>query len=254
MPRRDIPDPYFTSHIGAVAEDAPGGRRYRAAAERIADAIRKAPFIPGDLLPPERELAERLGVSRSTVREAVAVLETLGVVAVRSNHGIEVTAAARSTGLPWRDGAAATPRQQFEALRFAEAALVGTFEGASEPPKAPLALDLAGMQDAVDFEMADYDQRRVGFHCSLAARSPNPVLGRWVRELWMAQEGPEWRRLNGRLSAPEDRRQEIRLLRQLLEGLGSKGVAERRAESYFGFLEGKWFPDRSSEALITGFS
>jgi DNA-binding FadR family transcriptional regulator len=45
---------------------------------------------PGDPLPPENELANRLGVSRNSVREAVKALESLGVLVVRRGSGIYV--------------------------------------------------------------------------------------------------------------------------------------------------------------------
>ena len=41
----------------------------------------------GDRLPPERELASRLGVSRATVSQALVAMEVVGVVAVRHGDG-----------------------------------------------------------------------------------------------------------------------------------------------------------------------
>src|SRR5229473_6782024 len=46
---------------------------------------------PGDRLPPERDLALRLGVSRSSLREAIRGLEMMRVVQVRHGGGIFVT-------------------------------------------------------------------------------------------------------------------------------------------------------------------
>src|SRR4051812_19826426 len=59
----------------------------RKAWEGVADAIRQGAYAPGGRLPPERELAERLNVSRSTLRLALHDLERAGVVVRRPGRG-----------------------------------------------------------------------------------------------------------------------------------------------------------------------
>ncbi len=49
---------------------------------------------PGDRIPTERELSEQLAVSRSTVREAVQLLQALGTLEIRHGSGIYVAASA----------------------------------------------------------------------------------------------------------------------------------------------------------------
>lgn len=56
---------------------------YELVVEQLRRAIHLRRFVPGDKLPPERELARQLGVSRTTVREAVRVLESEGLVQSR---------------------------------------------------------------------------------------------------------------------------------------------------------------------------
>jgi len=46
---------------------------------------------PGDRLPPERELAERLAVSRSSIREAIRTLELIGLIKTRQGAGIVIS-------------------------------------------------------------------------------------------------------------------------------------------------------------------
>jgi len=60
--------------------------------ERLRHAIHIGTYLPGDKLPPERALAQQLGVSRMTVREAVRVLRAEGYVSSRrgSSGGITV--------------------------------------------------------------------------------------------------------------------------------------------------------------------
>src|SRR3954471_22469400 len=53
----------------------------------LADAVSRGRLVPGERLPPERELAGRLGVSRMTVRHALASLERRGLVARRVGRG-----------------------------------------------------------------------------------------------------------------------------------------------------------------------
>jgi GntR family transcriptional repressor for pyruvate dehydrogenase complex len=55
--------------------------------EQIEEAIVVGRLRPGDRLPGERDLAERFGVSRLSVREALRVLERFGVLTARSGRG-----------------------------------------------------------------------------------------------------------------------------------------------------------------------
>lgn len=56
-------------------------------ASRIQALVRQEYFKPNDQLPSERELAERLNVNRSTVREALRMLEVMRVVDIRQGEG-----------------------------------------------------------------------------------------------------------------------------------------------------------------------
>jgi GntR family transcriptional repressor for pyruvate dehydrogenase complex len=56
-------------------------------AEQIVEAIRTTPLQPGDRLQPEAELARQLGVGRTSVREALQKLQTLGIVEVVRGRG-----------------------------------------------------------------------------------------------------------------------------------------------------------------------
>jgi GntR family transcriptional repressor for pyruvate dehydrogenase complex len=58
--------------------------------QKILDTIKRGEFSPDHQLPPERKLAQQMGVSRVLLREAVVALETLGVLEVRKRQGIFV--------------------------------------------------------------------------------------------------------------------------------------------------------------------
>ncbi|QIG39420.1 FadR family transcriptional regulator [Microbacterium sp. 4R-513] len=58
---------------------------------KIREMITSGELEPGDRLPPEKELSERLGLSRNSLREAVKALEMIRVLDVRRGDGTYVT-------------------------------------------------------------------------------------------------------------------------------------------------------------------
>ena len=68
-------------------------RLYERVAEKILLLIQDGVWQPGDRLPPERELAQGFGVSRTVVREAFKVLEAQGVLASMTGSGVYVRSA-----------------------------------------------------------------------------------------------------------------------------------------------------------------
>jgi GntR family transcriptional repressor for pyruvate dehydrogenase complex len=63
---------------------------YQEVVDQITELILQNHLEPGDRLPPERELAEHLAVSRTAVREAIRVLEQRGLVEVKQGAGTYV--------------------------------------------------------------------------------------------------------------------------------------------------------------------
>ena len=66
----------------------PRPRLYEQIVERLTDYIRQEGLGAGDRLPPERELATGLGVSRASLSQALVALEVLGVITVRHGDGV----------------------------------------------------------------------------------------------------------------------------------------------------------------------
>ncbi|GAB1818842.1 FadR/GntR family transcriptional regulator [Herbidospora sp. RD11066] len=75
-----------------MAEQAAGPYRpgYEVAAEQVLELIGQSGLRPGDRMPTEMELAQRLGTSRTVVREAVKILSALGRVRAQKGRGLYV--------------------------------------------------------------------------------------------------------------------------------------------------------------------
>lgn len=88
----------------------------QAAVEKIRQIIDEQGLRPGDQLPPQRELAERLSISRASLREALSALETLGLIRIEVGRGVFLT-----NGKPpdpvaaWRFADLYSPREVYEA-------------------------------------------------------------------------------------------------------------------------------------------
>ncbi len=77
--------------MAVVAFRAPARRRlHEDVAEQLRDAILDGRFAAGTKLPPERDLALEFDVNRTSIREAIKVLEGLGLVSVRQGDGATV--------------------------------------------------------------------------------------------------------------------------------------------------------------------
>lgn len=87
-------EPSIEPRAGALFRPVSAGRISEEIVEQIKLAIRTGQLRPGDRLPPERDLAERFGVSRVSVRDALRILETSGLIEIRvgARGGAYVTA------------------------------------------------------------------------------------------------------------------------------------------------------------------
>ena len=95
--------------LRAVFEPVTPATTFEETVERLGTAIRTGLLPPGSRLPPERELAEQLGIARSTLRQALTTLVQSGyLVALRGRSGGTFVAAEPPLGSgrlreDWRD-------------------------------------------------------------------------------------------------------------------------------------------------------
>ncbi|WP_258046696.1 FadR/GntR family transcriptional regulator [Sphingomonas folli] len=152
-------------------------------ARRLQQSIRLGHYPVNSRLPSERELAELLGVSRPTVREAVIVLELRGVVEMRHSAGVYVVATEPETAASdLTDNVG--PFEVTEARRLFEgeaaALAAGTIEDLELTELEGLLSQMAdnGLDQTIR-ERADRD-----FHLTLARSTRNEAIVSVVQTLW----------------------------------------------------------------------
>lgn len=158
-----------------------GRRLFQDIADKIAAMIAEGSFPPGSRLPGERELAEKLGVSRVTVREAAIALQARGMVRIKTGSGVYVTDNAADAGdeLP---AVSAFELTEARALFESEAAaLAAPIISDSDLAKLNTLLDDMSHDDA-DAEQATASDRE--FHMTIAAASGNRAIIHVVNTLW----------------------------------------------------------------------
>lgn len=156
-------------------------RLFEDIAEKIADMVRAGEFSPGSRLPGERELSERLGASRVTIREAEIALQARGLLRIRAGSGVYVCdlKTEASDELPSVSAFELTEaRSLFESEAAALAAPI-----ISDADLAKLDALLAVMaEDSDDEERSTAADRE--FHMTIAAASSNRVIIHTVQTLW----------------------------------------------------------------------
>ena len=163
-------------------------RLYRQIAEQLRALIEHGEFPAGTRLPPERDLAVQLGVSRPSVREALIALEVEGRVEVRMGSGIYVREA------PMR--AAAVEHEAESPLETIRARALIEGELAAVAARQMKRAQLAGLREAIALmvqESAAGQMPTQGdrlFHTRIAEASENSVLLRVVSGLFDERHNP----------------------------------------------------------------
>ncbi|POR52661.1 FadR/GntR family transcriptional regulator [Bosea psychrotolerans] len=169
-------------------------RLYRQIADQLRGLIERREFGVGSRLPPERELAEKLGVSRPSVREALIALEVEGIVRIKMGSGIYVLdqpASSRKAAQPEGEG-------PFELLKARELIESGICREAAKviTPGDIAALDtILSQMGAGGLSSDELIRLDRAFHLTIAGTLGNGVLVRCVGELFDQRINPYFARL-----------------------------------------------------------
>jgi GntR family transcriptional repressor for pyruvate dehydrogenase complex len=164
-------------------------RLYRQIADQLRALIARGEVPLGQRLPPERDLAAQLGVSRPSVREALIALEVEGVVEVRPGSGIYAIArdaSARSRGVDNAFG----PFEVIRARQLVEGELAALAAGRHGKALVPALRETLTMMedDAARGEVPLRGDRL--FHLRIAEAAGNGPLLRTVTELFDERNSP----------------------------------------------------------------
>lgn len=159
-------------------------RLYEQVIDRLRHHVADGDLRAGDRLPPERELAGRLGVSRASVKQAIVVLEVQGLVEVRHGGGTYLV----------RDSLDAEPVERLverkrrlpDVLEAREALETKLAELAAER-RTPE--DLAAMRAALDHMTEEIESGGHGvegdrlFHAAVTAAAHSALLAEFMRSI-----------------------------------------------------------------------
>lgn len=185
--------------MAAVPVGGPLERRTVAeqVAERILGLVRGGSLRPGDQLPPERDLAVTLGVSRPSLREAMRGLQILGVVKARQGGGAFISSLEAAELLAPLQFLITLDERNVDSLYDVRALVDGEIGRLAAPLIA--APDIQRLHDNIAeqrrlvrdpeaFHVAD-----MAFHRLIFDTCGNPILGRIATSLYVL--GMEYRRL-----------------------------------------------------------
>jgi GntR family transcriptional repressor for pyruvate dehydrogenase complex len=167
-------------------------RLYRQIADQVRGLVERGEYQVGARLPPERDLALQLGVSRPSVREALIALEVEGLVEVRMGSGIYVLPIAEARARPV---SAEGPLETIRARQLIESELAAY--AAAHMKKA----QIAGLRNAVALMQQEVDTGHTPtrgdrlFHLRIAEACENSVLQRIVTELFDERHNPLFEQL-----------------------------------------------------------
>ncbi len=147
--------------------------------DQVVSMILTGNLKPGDKLPPERELCESLGVGRSSVREALKALETLGIIR-RDVRGTTVCAPEENhyPGLSLTAGAASL-EQVCESARIVGIEAAGL--AAERASREHIEKMVKAMRESEDTQKAA--AIHFSFHRALVDAAQNPVLSQMYHML-----------------------------------------------------------------------
>lgn len=200
-------------------------RLYRQISNILIQYIRDGHFVPGQLLPGERDLAKQLGVSRSSVREALIALEISGWVEIRTGHGVYVRQAPPdgSEEPAGEDVGVAYLMEAREVIEGEIAALAA--KNATDDQLADIARVVERMEaEAAAGDMETFHGHDQQFHEMIGAMTGNPVFVEITDMLWKKRKSLHYAKFEQQYSGGPIIRSMCEDHRAILQALQSRNA------------------------------
>lgn len=162
-------------------------RLYHAIADKITNLIKEGVFPAGARLPGERELAQRFGVSRVTIREAEIALQAIGSIEIKTGSGVYVCEDRPSISYELPEVSAFELTEARSLIESEAAALAALNISNDDLDKLDEFIVLMTSKDEDIATKADND-----FHSTIAQATGNAALVHCIKMLWrMRSEIPQ---------------------------------------------------------------
>lgn len=213
-------------------------KTYKLVADQLLELIAAGRLRPGDPVPPERELVENYSVGRSSVREALRMLESRGLIEARGNGTFTVSHARNTLNQSLElllSVAEADLHELFEIRRILEgecAALAAARR--REPDLVRMRAAIAEMESGIGSE-DEYIAADLEFHLTIAEATGNRVAA----HLMHALRDQLHRALGTVYQIPHSAERSLAQHREIIEAIGSRRPDEARAsmQAHIGRVE-----------------
>jgi GntR family transcriptional repressor for pyruvate dehydrogenase complex len=209
-------------------KDKPETHRTMQVVDHIRKLIEDGTLQPGDKIPPEREFAQMLKISRASLRTGIGYLAAMGVMKVRHGVGTFVADGPPDLGKSSFNLMGALhgfqPWQMFEARLILESNLAAlAAERGKEEHHSALAEEVAEMYATFE-KPAEYLIHDVSFHRTIARASGNPILAALMETITSAL----YDKRRKTVERSRDLRESAELHREIYKAIRGRKPAEAR--------------------------
>jgi len=211
--------------MSITAIDTKISRGARSIATQIKRAIETGTLTNGDQLPPERELSERYEASRSTIRKALNILETDGLISRKVGSGTFIDYSG-STEIDVDNVVdQISPIQLIETRIGFERQMLRLAVVHATARNIERMENILDAMEASENDREHFTQQDSEFHLTLAKASGNPLIVQLYNQINEIRTHSQWRNARELVLSPEKIRAYNVFHRDILNGLKNRSIS-----------------------------